>query len=155
MRTLQVRRTITKDGGKLIIGPTKTNKGRRTVQLTKNATEALHGHLSKQLEEIEGMGDSWQENGLVFCTTTSTLINPTNLRKRSFAPLLDRAGLPHMTFHQLRHTTATILLLKNVNPKVVSEMLGHATIAITLDTYSHVLPNMQDSAVVAMEEAFS
>src|SRR5215212_7628466 len=101
------------------------------------------------------MGDSWQENGLVFCTTTGTLINPTNLRQRYFAPLLDRAGLPHLTFHQLRHTAATILLLKNVNPKVVSEMLGHATIAITLDTYSHVLPNMQDSAVAAMEEAFS
>jgi site-specific recombinase XerD len=55
----------------------------------------------------------------------------------------------------LRHTAATILLLKNVNPKIVSEMLGHASIAITLDTYSHVLPNMQDSAVEAMEEAFS
>ena len=60
-----------------------------------------------------------------------------------------------MNFHQLRHTAATILLLKNVNPKIVSEMLGHATIAITLDTYSHVLPIMQDSAVEAMEEAFS
>src|SRR5215210_153714 len=59
-----------------------------------------------------------------------------------------------MTFHQLRHTAATILLLKNVNPKVVSEMLGHATIAITLDTYSHVLPNMQHSTVSAMEETF-
>jgi integrase len=73
----------------------------------------------------------------------------------SLTPLLQRAGLPPMTFHQLRHTAATILLLKNVNPKVVSEMLGHATIAITLDTYSHVLPNMQHSAVAAMEEAFS
>lgn len=60
-----------------------------------------------------------------------------------------------MTFHQLRHTAATILLLKNVNPKIVSEMLGHASIAITLDTYSHVLPNMQDSAVAAMEETLS
>jgi integrase len=74
----------------------------------------------------------------VFCTAKGTLINPSNLRKRSFAPLLVRAGLPHMTFHQLRHTAATILLLKNVNPKIVSEMLGHASIAITLDTYSHV-----------------
>jgi integrase len=83
-----------------------------------------------------------------------TLINPTNLCKRSLAPLLQRAGLPPLTFHQLRHTGTTILL-KNVNPKVVSEMLGHATIAITLDTYSHVLPNMQHSAVAAIEEAFS
>ena len=101
------------------------------------------------------LGDHFQDQGLVFCTSKGTLINPTNLRKRSFAPLLVRAGLPHMTFHQLRHTAATILLLKNVNPKIVSEMLGHASIAITLDTYSHVLPNMQDSAVAAMEEAFS
>ncbi|MDP9427049.1 MAG: site-specific integrase [Actinomycetota bacterium] len=154
-RTLQVRRTVTKDGGKLGIGPTKTAKGRRTVKLTRDATRALRDHLTQQLEEIDRLGDYFQDNGLVFCTGKGTLINPTNLRKRSFAPLLVRAGLPHMTFHQLRHTAATILLLKNVNPKIVSEMLGHASIAITLDTYSHVLPNMQDSAVEAMEEAFS
>ncbi len=76
------------------------------------------------------MSDYFQENGLVFCTSKGTLINPTNLRKRSLAPLLVRAGLPHQTFHQLRHTAATILLLKNVNPRIVSEMLGHASIAI-------------------------
>jgi len=154
-RTFQVRRTLAREGSKLSVGPTKTAKARRTVKLTQDATEALRSHLARQLEEIGGAGDYWQESGLVFCTCKGTLVNPTNLRKRSFAPLLKRAGLPTMTFHQLRHTAATILLLKNVNPKVVSEMLGHATIAITLDTYSHVLPNMQDSAVAAMEEAFS
>jgi integrase len=154
-RTLQVRRTITRDGGKHAVGPTKTAKGRRTVRLTQDATEALQGHLERQLVEIDKAGEKWQENGLVFCTGKGTLINPTNLRRRSLTPLLQRAGLPPITFHQLRHTAATILLLKNVNPKIVSEMLGHATIAITLDTYSHVLPNMQHSAVAAMEEAFS
>ena len=70
-------------------------------------------------------------------------------------PLLKRAGLPRVRFHDLRHTCATLLLSKNVNPKVVSEMLGHATIAITLDTYSHVLPTMQESAAAAMEDALS
>jgi integrase len=154
-RTVQVRRTLTRDGGKLAVGPTKTSKGRRTVKLTRDATEALQDHLKRQLAEIDKVDDIWQENGLVFCTGKGTLINPTNLRRRSFAPLLQRAGLPPMTFHQLRHTAATILLLKNVNPKVVSEMLGHGNIAITFDTYSHVLPNMQSSAVAAMEEAFS
>jgi integrase len=153
-KTLIVRRTITKDGGKLLIGPTKTAKSRRTVKLTRDAAEALREHLTRQLEEIDGLGDYYQPGGLVFATMKGTLLNPSNLRKRSFAPLLVPAGLPHMTFHQLRHTAATILLLKNVNPKIVSEMLGHASIAITLDTYSHVLPNMQDSAVAAMEEAF-
>ena len=154
-RTLQVRRTLTRDRGKLDVGPTKTAKGRRTVKLTRDAAEALRDHLTRQLEEIGVLGDSYEPGGLVFATTKGTPINPTNLRKRSLAPLLVRAGLPHQTFHQLRHTAATILLLKNVNPKIVSEMLGHASIAITLDTYSHVLPNMQDSAVAAMEEAFS
>jgi integrase len=153
-KTLTVRRTITKDGGKLHIGPTKTIKSRRTVKLTRDTAEALKEHLTRQLQEIKGLGDLFEDNGFVFCTTKGTLINSSNLRKRSFAPLFVRAGLPHMIFHQLRHTAATILLLKNVNPKIVSEMLGHASIAITLDTYSHVLPNMQDSAVAAMEEAF-
>ena len=80
-------------------------------------------------------------------------MNPTNLRERSFAPLLRKAGLPTVRFYDLRHTCATLLLSRNVNPKIVSEMLGHATIAITLDTYSHVLPNMQDSAARALEDA--
>jgi len=72
-----------------------------------------------------------------------------------FKPLLRRAGLPELRFHDLRHTCATLLLSKNVNLKVVSEMLGRASIAITLDTYSHVLPTMQESAAKAMEDALS
>jgi integrase len=80
-----------------------------------------------------------------------------NNRNRSFARLLTRAGLSDrgLRFHDLRHTCATLLLSKNVNPKVVSEMLGHATIDIMLDTYSHVLLNMRDQAAAAMEEALS
>ena len=72
-----------------------------------------------------------------------------------FKPLLKRAGLPQVSFHDLRHTCATLLLSKNINPKVVSEMLGHACIVITLYTYSHVLPDMQGSTASATEEAFS
>ena len=81
--------------------------------------------------------------------------NPENLVKRSFKALLERAGLPEIRFHDLRHTCATLLFGRGVHPKHVQELLGHATVAITLDTYSHVLPNMQHSAVAAMEEAFS
>jgi integrase len=90
----------------------------------------------------------------VFANETAGIINPSNLRNRSFVKILRRAEPPADTrFHDLRHTCATLLLSRNVNPKVVSEMLGHASIAITLDTYSHVLPNMQDSAARALEEA--
>ena len=73
-------------------------------------------------------------NGIAF-------VNRRDLTSRRFKPLLKGAGLPHFRFHDLRHTCATLLLTKNVNPKVVSEMLGHSNIAITLDIYSHVLPN--------------
>jgi integrase len=78
-----------------------------------------------------------------------------NLTYRSFRPLLKRAGLPRIRFHDLRHPCATILLDKGTHPKIVQEMLGHATITQTMDTYSHVLPDMQDGAVTAMQEAFS
>lgn len=97
----------------------------------------------------------YQPGGLIFATEAGTIINPSNLRNRSFKPLLKRAGLPPVRFHDLRHTCATLLLSKNVNPKVVSEMLGHSSISITLDIYSHLLPDMQEKAVVALEELLS
>ena len=79
--------------------------------------------------------------------------NRHNLTQRSFRPLLAEAGLPQIRFHDLRHTCATILLSRGVHAKFVQELLGHATIAITLDTYSHVLPGMSDGLATAMEEA--
>jgi integrase len=80
-------------------------------------------------------------------------ISPTNLRQRSFAPLLKRAGLSQITFHALRHTCASLLFQRNVHPKFVQELLGHASVAITLDTYSHMPPGMGSEAADAMEEA--
>ncbi len=75
-----------------------------------------------------------------------------NLVDHHFKPLLRKAGLPQIRFHDLRHTAATLLLGKGIHPKIVQEMLGHANISITLDTYSHVLPNMQAGAVDAMQD---
>jgi integrase len=137
------------------LGEPKTKKSRRTIGLTKSAVAALQAHLSRQLEEMERVGALYQPGGLIFATETGTIINPSNLRNRSFKPLLKRAGLPPIRFHDLRHTCATLLLSRNVNPKIVSEMLGHASVAITLDTYSHVLPTMQAAATAAMEDALS
>ena len=100
------------------------------------------------------MDSLYKPIGLVFANEIGGIVNPSNLRNRSFARLLMRAGLSAETrFHDLRHTCATLLLSRNVNPKIVSEMLGHANIAITLDTYSHVLPDMQEKAAKALEEA--
>ncbi len=107
------------------------------------------------MQEIERLGDLYQDGGLVFTSAGGTLINPSNLRQRSFVPLLKRARLPQIRFHDLRHTCATLLLCRNVHPKYVQELLGHSNIAITLDTYSHVIPGMGDHAARAMEDALS
>ena len=91
----------------------------------------------------------------MFATEIGTPLDRHNLTQRSFKPLLERAGLPEVRFHDLRHTCATILLSKGVHAKFVQELLGHATIAITLDTYSHVLPGMSDGLADAMDEALN
>lgn len=152
---LRVGRTLSRIKGTFSVGEPKTAKSRRSVKLTPMAVEALRAHLARQLKEIDRLGSLYEDGGLVFATERGTPVNPTNLRKRSFAPLLGRAKLREIRFHDLRHTCATLLLTKNVNPKIVSEMLGHSSISITLDTYSHVLPDMQDGAARALEDALS
>ena len=101
------------------------------------------------------MGSLYQPGGLVFATESGTLINPSNLRNRSFKPLLKKASLPSICFHDLRHTCATLLLSQGTHPKLVQELLGHATIAMTLVTYSLFLPSMGDQTVKAMEATLS
>jgi integrase len=153
---LQVRRTLTRgeDGRGYVAGAsTKSGKGRR-VRLTRQAVAALKDHRKRQLEERMRLAGLWQDRGLVFPNKIGALFNPSNLRNRSFKRIKVRSGVREdLRFHDLRHTCATLLLREGVNVKVVSEMLRHASIAITLDTYSHVLPDMQDSAVDAMEAA--
>ena len=90
-----------------------------------------------------------------FLSNLRWITHTKRLRQRSFAPLLKKVGLPTIRFHGLRHTCPTLLLGRNVNPKVVSEMLGHSSISITLDIYSHLLPDMQEKAVEALEEMLS
>ena len=137
------------------MGEPKTKKSRRTICLTEVAVRALREHLARQMEEIERLGDLYRDEGLVFTSEVGTLINPTNLRRRSFASLLKRARLPQIRFHNLRHTCATLLFSRNVHPMYVQKLLGHSNIAITLDTYSHVIPGMGDHTARAMEDALT
>src|SRR5215218_1815009 len=153
--TVRVRRTLTRNGTGHVLGEPKTKKSRRTVRITPQAVQALKYHQAKQSEEMLTSGSLYQEQGLVFAGTGGGLINPSNLRQRSFKPLLEHAGLPRITFNDLRHTCASLLFQKNVHPKFVQELLGHASVAITLDTYSHMLPGMGSQAADAMVEALS
>ena len=149
--TLQVRRTLTTARSGPKFSTPKTAKSRRTVKLNRPAVEALKRHHERQFEESTILAGEWQDYGLVFATTNGAPVDPSNLVGRSFKPLLKKAGLPNIRFHDLRHTCATLLLSSGVHPKLAQELLGHATIAITLDTYSHVLPGMSDQAASAME----
>jgi len=152
---LRLRHALVREGGSVKLGDLKTPKSRRSIRLTHAAAEALRGHLQRQLEEMERMGSLYRPGGLVFATESGTLTNPSNLRNRSFKPLLKRASLPDICFHDLRHTCATLLFSQGTHPKLVQELLGHASIAMTLDTYSHFLPSMGDQTVMAMEAALS
>jgi integrase len=109
--------------------------------------------LERQLKEMERMGSLYQPGGLVFATESGSLVNPSNLRNSSFKPLLKRAALPDICSRNLRHTCATLLLSQGTHPKLVQELLGHTTIAMTLDTYSQFLLSMRDQTVRAMEAA--
>ena len=151
--TLQVRRTLslTKDGH--ILEQPKNGQG-RSIELTEAASEALRSHLARQLEEIEALGDDYQDRGLIFPGEHGQPMRPYTLTGK-LERILRRAGLPRIRFHDLRHTCATLLLAKGVHPKFVQELLGHATISITLDTYSHVIPAMGDQTRKAMEDALS
>jgi integrase len=155
--TIRVRRTLTrKDNGRRIaLGEPKTKKSRRTVKLTQRAVEALRSHSARQAGEKLKAGPLYADEGLVFAGEAGGLLNPSNVRQRSFLPLLERAGLAGqgITFHDLRHTCASLLFQRNVHPKFVQELLGHASVAITLDTYSHMLPGMGGEAADAIGEA--
>lgn len=150
--TLQVRRTLseTRTGQKFELP--KSGKG-RSVKLSRKAADALRSHRARQAEEKLRLGSLWQDNGLVFPTTTGTATSGTNLLGRYFRPLLKRADLPPIRLHDLRHTCATILLMVGKHPKYVQELPGHASISITLDTYSHVIEGMDGGLGDAMDEA--
>ncbi|HEV7397334.1 MAG TPA: site-specific integrase [Pyrinomonadaceae bacterium] len=98
---------------------------------------------------------TWGPYDLVFCSVEGTPLWIPNLTYRYFRPILTAAGLPQIRLYDLRHSCATLLLLADENPKVVSERLGHSTIVLTLDTYSHVIPTMQQAATARFEKLIS
>jgi len=149
--TLQVRRTLSEPRGGYIFEAPKSGKG-RSVRLTRKATAALREHCKRQLEERMQKAGLWHDHGLVFPSGIGTPLLGGNFN-RAFKATLQRAGLPSIRFHDLRHTCATLLLRQGVNPKYVQELLGHADISITLNVYSHVLPDMGDAAAGAMDAA--
>jgi integrase len=148
--SLQVRATLQRSREGVAFAEPKTNSSRRRITLTKAAVAALRRHKVRQAEERLRLGEGWSASDLVFTNTAGHPIDGSDLL-RSFHALLAGLGLPRIRFHDLRHTAATLLLGRGVHPKIVSEQLGHAQIAITLDTYSHVTPTMQREAAEVLD----
>jgi integrase len=111
----------------------------------------LHAIRGRQIEQRLVAGDAWQNTGYIFTQADGTPIEPDKVTQ-AFARIVREAGLPHLTLHGLRHAHATLLLTAGVHPKVVSERLGHSNISITMDTYSHVLPGLQEQAAIAIDQ---
>jgi integrase len=153
-RQLRVRKALQRITGKgLVLSETKTRRGRRSIVLPIGAVEALRRHLARQEEDRLLAASSWTETNFVFKARSGAALDADNLVRRSFAHLLDSAGLPHIRFHDLRHSCASLLLAQGVAPRVVMETLGHSRISVTLDTYTHVLPALQREAADAMDRA--
>jgi integrase len=132
----------------------KSARGLRTVALDAGTVAALHAHRKRQLEERLAWGPAYEDDGLVFCREDGTLLHPSTVSKR-FGELVAGLEVPHVSLHGLRHTWASLALQAGVNPKVVSERLGHATVAFTLDHYSHVIPGMQEDAAAKVAALIS
>jgi integrase len=150
---LHVRQALAHDGKSFSLP--KTAKGRRRIRLTPGAIESLKKHRTAQHQKMLKQGSLWRDHGLVFCSSVGTPMGPDNFIKRQYKPLLERAGLPQIRFHDLRHTFASLMMPHVKNPQIVQEMLGHSRISTTLDIYSHLSPDMQEDAVGRFAVVFS
>ena len=140
-------------GGGWYFSETKTSRSRRTIPLPASMMAQLKEHKRRQAEIRMKLGPAYQIHDLVFATDEGGPLSIQNFTFRHFKPTLERAELSKdFTLYSLRHSCATLLLSAGENPKIVSERLGHSSVAITLDTYSHVLPHMQQSASDKLEK---
>jgi len=132
----------------------KSARSRRTIALPAIAVTALRAHRVRHLESRLAAGGRWQDHGFVFTSAVGTPLDPRNVT-RQFKALLRAANLPNIRLHDLRHSCATLLLAQGVNPRVVMETLGHSQVSLTLNTYSHVLPALQEDAASKMNAMLS
>jgi len=150
--TVSVCRTLEITKGRMAFKEPKSAKSRRVITLPAFAVEALRCHRIEQAEHRLRVGPAYEDQGLVCATERGT---PMIFNfERDYLALLNKANIPRVRFHDLRHSHATLLLAQGVHPKIVSERLGHSAVGITLDTYSHVLPAMQKEAAEKIDSLF-
>jgi integrase len=143
--TVEIRTALVAIGYELHWSEPKTDRSRRSIALDPHTVQVLHAHRKRQLTERLAAGPAWTDHGLVFTNEVGEPVHPDRASKL-FEAHEQTAGLPHIGVHGLRHGWATMALRAGVHPKVVQERLGHSTIAMTLDTYSHAVPSMESDA---------
>ena len=153
---IYVKRTLVTSRAGVNFEEPKTKASRRQIPLSSDVAAELRRYKKLQEWRKNLLGDQWQPMNLVITGEFGGVFNTSNFTSRYFKPLLKQIGAPAMfKFHDLRHTHATLLLLKGIPVKVVSERLGHSTIAMTQDTYAHVLPEMQAEVVKVLNGVFT
>lgn len=151
--TAVIRRTLQRtSAGGLTTLPTKTRASERRIALPARCAHSLQLHHEQQQREREAAGTTWQRDGHVFTTAQGRPIDPTNLT-RAFTTLLRKAGLRRIRFHDLRHSTATLLLEQGVELVMIKELLGHAHIGVTATVYAHVRLRLQRDAIDTLSTA--
>lgn len=152
---LRIVRTARYFAGRgVVMAAPKTHRSRRPIALSTSTQRVLNEHRAAQNTRRLKLGEAWANHGLVFPSSVGTPTYARNL-SRAYKRIVAKAGLDGIRFHDLRHTAATLMLIAGVHPKVVSERLGHSTVSITLDTYSHVLPDMQHEAAAVLDDVLS
>jgi len=148
--TIRVYQQLQRIGGKLTLVPPKTDRSRRTLVMPSMIVERLRDHEKRQVAEKLWAGSKWHDTGLVFADRFG---GPSPARHviEQFHDALAQAGLRRVRFHDLRHSCATLLLVQGVSPRVVMEVLGHSEIALTMNAYSHVVPELQREAAQRMQ----
>ncbi|HOR57902.1 MAG TPA: site-specific integrase, partial [bacterium] len=153
--TINMQRQLLAYGSELLLEETtKSESGRRTITMTDDAIRELKKHKARQAEEKLFFGKAYQNNNLLFCKEDGTFIDPRYFTKR-FQQHLEAAGLPKVRLHDLRHTHASLLLARGVHAKVVQERLGHSSITMTLDLYSHLIPGLDEAAAASLNGLLS
>ena len=148
--TVRVRFSLQRIDGQLRLVEPKSARSRRTITLTAISVDALKAHKTRQIEERLVAGSIWQETGFVFTTSIGTPMEGPNV-SRQFHRTLKKACMPKQRFHELRHTAASLMLAQGIHPRVVMETLGHSQISLTMNTYSHVIPALQEDAAQKMD----
>ncbi len=149
---IDVQASLARAGGKLVLGPTKSQAGVRTLPIVDLAREVLDEQRARQQQQRATAGDGWIDTGFVFTTRTGRPIDPHNL-SRSFDRIVAAAGLPPIVFHDLRRTAATLLKDLGVPARDAQVILGHSHVSVTLGIYSEVFDSQINTALHRMNKA--